>query len=358
MEMQFQPVLDVKHERPFLIAGPCSAESEQQVLQTAKALAGKNVDLYRAGIWKPRTRPGSFEGVGTVGLKWLKKVKEETGLKTTTEVANKQHVFEALKYGIDVVWLGARTTVNPFSVQEVADALEGVDIPVLIKNPINPDLSLWIGAIERIYQAGIRRIGVIHRGFSSHGNTKYRNAPMWQIPIELMRRFPNLTIICDNSHICGRRDILADVAQASMDLNFDGLMTETHPVPDEAWSDAKQQITPDVYLDMVANLVYRSETSDNQDFLNTLEGLRTQIDQTDTELLDLLGKRMQIADKIGLYKKENNISILQPTRWSQILETTVAKGKERGLSEEFIAKFLRAIHQESINHQKNVMNKD
>lgn len=357
MEMQIKPVLDIQHERPFLIAGPCSAESEQQVLETAHALANKNVDLYRAGIWKPRTRPGSFEGVGTVGLKWLKKVKEETGMKVTTEVANKQHVFEALKYDVDVVWLGARTTVNPFSVQEVADALEGVDIPVLIKNPINPDLNLWIGAIERIYKAGIRRIGVIHRGFSSAGHSKFRNEPMWQLPIELMRRMPELTIICDNSHICGRRDILEEIAQVSMDLNFDGLMTETHPNPDEAWSDAKQQITPAVYLDMVKNLVYRSETSDNQEFLESLDGLRQQIDNTDKDLLDLLGKRMEIADQIGQYKKENNISILQPSRWSEILEKSVAKGAERGLSKEFIEKFLRAIHQESINHQKNIMNK-
>ncbi|MEO1625221.1 MAG: bifunctional 3-deoxy-7-phosphoheptulonate synthase/chorismate mutase type II, partial [Bacteroidota bacterium] len=336
MEMQIEKVLDDNHARPFLIAGPCSAESEEQVLETAHKLVGKGVDLFRAGIWKPRTRPGSFEGVGTVGLKWLKKVKEEVGLKVTTEVANKQHVFEALKYGIDVVWLGARTTVNPFSVQEVADALEGIDIPVLIKNPINPDLSLWIGAIERIYKAGIRRIGVIHRGFSSFGNSKFRNDPMWQIPIELMRRFPNLTIICDNSHICGRRDILAEIAQKSMDLNFDGLMTETHPNPDEAWSDAKQQITPDVYLQMISELVYRVPTTDNQQFLQNLDDLRGHINNLDNELLTLLGKRMEVAEQIGLYKKQNNISILQPTRWNEILQKAIHKGANHGLSGEFI----------------------
>ncbi|MEO1516195.1 MAG: bifunctional 3-deoxy-7-phosphoheptulonate synthase/chorismate mutase type II [Bacteroidota bacterium] len=356
MEMQIEKVLDDNHDRPFLIAGPCSAESEEQVLETAHKLVGKGVDLFRAGIWKPRTRPGSFEGVGTVGLKWLKKVKEEVGLKVTTEVANKQHVFEALKYGIDVVWLGARTTVNPFSVQEVADALEGIDIPVLIKNPINPDLSLWIGAIERIYKAGIRRIGVIHRGFSSFGNSKFRNDPMWQIPIELMRRFPNLTIICDNSHICGRRDILAEIAQKSMDLNFDGLMTETHPNPDEAWSDAKQQITPDVYLQMISELVYRVPTTDNQQFLQNLDDLRGHINNLDNELLTLLGKRMEVAEQIGLYKKQNNISILQPTRWNEILQKAIHKGANHGLSGEFIQKFLRAIHEESINHQEKVMN--
>lgn len=354
--MQIEKVLDDNHDRPFLIAGPCSAESEEQVLETAHKLVGKGVDLFRAGIWKPRTRPGSFEGVGTVGLKWLKKVKEEVGLKVTTEVANKQHVFEALKYGIDVVWLGARTTVNPFSVQEVADALEGIDIPVLIKNPINPDLSLWIGAIERIYKAGIRRIGVIHRGFSSFGNSKFRNDPMWQIPIELMRRFPNLTIICDNSHICGRRDILAEIAQKSMDLNFDGLMTETHPNPDEAWSDAKQQITPDVYLQMISELVYRVPTTDNQQFLQNLDDLRGHINNLDNELLTLLGKRMEVAEQIGLYKKQNNISILQPTRWNEILQKAIHKGANHGLSGEFIQKFLRAIHEESINHQEKVMN--
>ncbi|MEM9920064.1 MAG: bifunctional 3-deoxy-7-phosphoheptulonate synthase/chorismate mutase type II [Bacteroidota bacterium] len=356
MNMQIQPVLDVSHDRPFLIAGPCSAESEEQVLETARGLVGKGVDLFRAGIWKPRTRPGSFEGVGTIGLKWLKKVKEEVGLKVTTEVANKQHVFEALKYGIDVVWLGARTTVNPFSVQEVADALEGVDIPVLIKNPINPDLNLWIGAIERIYKAGIRRIGVIHRGFSSFGNSKFRNDPMWQIPIELMRRFPGLTILCDNSHICGRRDILGEVAQKSMDLNFDGLMTETHPNPDEAWSDAMQQITPEVYLQMVDQLVYREPTTDDQQFLQNLDDLRGQIDGIDNELLSILGKRMEVARQIGQYKKQNSISILQPSRWNKILERAAEKGARHDLSKDFIEQFLRAIHQESINHQEKVMN--
>ncbi len=354
-KMEIKPIFN-KQKRPIIIAGPCSAESEAQVLDTARQLATLgNVDLFRAGIWKPRTRPNSFEGVGSIGLKWLKKVKEETGLKVTTEVANQAHTYEALKHGIDVLWLGARTTVNPFSVQEVADAIDGVDIPVLIKNPINPDLGLWIGAIERIYKAGVTRIAVIHRGFSSFGNSHYRNEPRWQMVIDLMRQFPDLEIICDNSHICGRRDILADVAQKAMDLNFDGLMTETHPNPDEAWSDAKQQITPTTFGKLINNLVFRKEKTDDVNFLENLDGLRQQIDIIDNELLSILGQRMVLAEQIGLYKKKNNISILQPSRWSEILEKAIAKGAEKGLSEEFISVFLKAIHQESINHQEEIM---
>ncbi len=356
MKMNIKPFMAPTHKRPFIIAGPCSAETEEQVLQTARELATQNIDLFRAGIWKPRTRPGSFEGVGTEGLGWLKKVKEETGLKVTTEVAKTQHVFEALKYGIDVVWLGARTTVNPFSVQEVADALQGVDIPVMIKNPINPDLKLWIGAIERIYKAGITNIAAIHRGFSYHGETKYRNVPRWQIAIELKRQFPDLTIIVDNSHICGRRDILLDVAQKAMDLNFDGIMTEVHPTPDVAWSDAEQQITPTQFQGLVSELVFRDPTTDNMEFLETLDHLRHEIDEIDDELLNLLGKRMELADSIGRYKKRNNIAILQPQRWSEILESAIAKGALKGLSPEFMESILRAIHQESINHQAKVMN--
>lgn len=356
MEMNIKPIFDQSHKRPFIIAGPCSAETEEQVMQTAQALAKQNIDLFRAGIWKPRTRPNSFEGVGTEGLAWMRRVKEETGLKVTTEVANTQHVFEALKYGIDVLWLGARTTVNPFSVQEVADAIQGVDIPVLVKNPINPDLKLWIGAIERIYKAGITRIGVIHRGFSYHGQTQYRNIPRWQIAIELKRQFPDLMMICDNSHICGRRDILLNVAQKAMDLNYDGIMTETHPNPDEAWSDAKQQITPDQFKTLVDNLVFREPTTDDELFLETLDHLRHDIDEIDDDILNLLGRRMEIAEKIGLYKKRNNISILQPARWGEILDKAIIKGELKGLSEEFIAVMLKAIHQESINHQAKVMN--
>jgi chorismate mutase len=356
--MTFQPIVDKPKGQPIVIAGPCSAETEEQVLETARGLAGQGIDLFRAGIWKPRTRPGSFEGVGTKGLGWLKRVKEETGLRVTTEVASTQHVFEALKYGIDVVWLGARTTVNPFSVQEVADALQGVDIPVLVKNPINPDLKLWIGAVERIYKAGIQRIGVIHRGFSYHGDTKYRNVPRWQIPIELKRLFPNLQIIVDNSHICGNRHMLQAVAQQALDLNYDGLMTEVHPVPDKAWSDAAQQITPVQFGELVKSLVLRQATSDDPEYLEHIDHLRHEIDEIDEELLNLLGRRMEIADGIGRYKKRNNIAILQTDRWNEILERAIAQGQLRGLSEEFIAVILRAIHQESINHQEKVMTEE
>ena len=341
---------------PLVIAGPCSAESEEQVLKTAKALAAQGIDCFRSGIWKPRTRPGSFEGVGKIGLKWLRRVKEETGLKVTTEVAKRDHVFEALKQGIDVLWLGARTTVNPFSVQEVADALEGADVPVLIKNPINPDLKLWIGAIERIYKAGITQIGVIHRGFSYHGDTKYRNVPRWQIAIDLMNEFPDLTFICDNSHICGRRDTLQMVAQKSLDLNFDGIMTEVHPNPDEAWSDAAQQVTPTTLKQMFIDLKMRKETDEEAEYNAQLANLRAQIDVLDNELIDLLGKRMKVSDGIGELKKNRNVAVLQTNRWNSILGNMILEGEQRGLSEEFVLRMFKAIHQESINHQEKIIN--
>lgn len=351
--MKMQDIQPIGKKHPFIIAGPCSAETEEQVMETARQLAAQNIDLFRAGIWKPRTRPNSFEGVGKEGLKWLKNVKAETGLKVTTEVANTKHVFEALKHGVDVVWLGARTTVNPFSVQEVADALEGVDIPVLIKNPINPDLKLWIGAIERIYKAGIRNIGVIHRGFSAHGASNFRNIPRWQIPLELKRQFPDIMIVCDNSHICGKRETLHEVAQKALDLNFDGIMTETHITPDDAWSDAAQQITPTQFKEMTSNLVWRREG--NGKVAHDLTKYREEIDEIDHELLDLLGRRMGVAKKIGFYKKENNISIYQRKRWDEILEKAVAEGAKRGLGKQFIEQYLRTIHQESINHQEEIM---
>ena len=355
MEMQFKSPVVKENGQPIIIAGPCSAETEEQVMETAQMLAEQNIDLYRAGIWKPRTRPNSFEGVGREGLKWLKRVKEETGLKVTTEVANREHVYEALKYGIDVLWLGARTTVNPFAVQEIADALEGIDIPVMVKNPINPDLKLWIGGIERIYGAGITRIAAIHRGFSSFGNTTYRNEPRWQLPIELKRQFPDLKVICDNSHICGRRDILGEVAQQAFNLNFDGIMTEVHPRPDEAWSDAAQQITPVIFKELVAGLKMTSPEIKDGEILESIEQLRARIDVLDNSLLQLLGDRMKISEAIGQYKKRNNISILQPVRWNEILQAAVVKGEQQGLSEAFIAQILKAIHQESINHQMDVV---
>lgn len=354
MEMNFQPI---SSKRPFIIAGPCSAETEEQVLQTARELVKQDIDLFRAGIWKPRTRPGSFEGVGVEGLRWLKRVKEETGLRVTTEVAKTEHVFEALKYGIDVLWLGARTTVNPFSVQEVADALRGTDIPVFIKNPINPDLALWMGAIERIYKAGITKIGVIHRGFSHHGESKYRNVPRWQIPIELKRVFPDIQILCDNSHICGRRDTLLDVAQKAMDLNFDGIMTEVHPTPDDAWSDAAQQITPAQFKELTEKLKVRKPTYD-ESFMDQLEHLRHQIDEIDDDLLNLLEARMKLSESIGEYKKQNNIAILQPDRWGEILERSVAKGTAKGLTKDFVYDVFKAIHKESIDKQSKLLNEE
>ena len=345
------------NKRPVIIAGPCSAETEEQVLEIAHQLKDQEIDLFRAGIWKPRTRPNSFEGVGSVGLKWLRRVKEETGLKTTTEVANKTHVEEALYHGIDTLWIGARTTVNPFSVQEIADALKGVDIPVMIKNPINPDLSLWMGGIERIMKAGITQVAGIHRGFASYGEKYYRNKPMWQIPIELKRQFPELTLICDNSHICGRRDILADVAQQAMDLNYDGIMTEVHTTPDEAWSDAKQQITPVVFKELVDGLNLRNEEASRILSKTQLEGVRSEIDVLDSQLLKILEERMKLVDQIGQYKKANNIPILQSARWNEILDKSIEKGSRKGLSAEFVGSLFRAVHQESINHQQEIMNK-
>lgn len=341
--------------RPFLIAGPCSAETEEQVLATAHQLAPLGIDLFRAGVWKPRTRPGAFEGNGAVALPWLRRVKAETGLRTTIEVATGQQVYEALKFGIDVLWIGARTTVNPFSVQEIADALRGVDVPVLIKNPVNPDLDLWIGAIERIQRAGVDRVGAVHRGFSAYAKSKFRNAPYWEIPIELRRRMPDLPLICDNSHICGNREDLLEVAQHALDLNYDGLMTETHPDPDQAWSDAKQQLAPAAFGELVSRLVLRRETTNDAVFLESLENIRHKIDDLDLELLNLLARRMRMATDIGRYKRRHNIAILQSNRWNEILERGIADGQARGLSAAFVEKLLNAVHQESIERQQQVM---
>ncbi|MFN8248228.1 MAG: chorismate mutase [Ferruginibacter sp.] len=345
------------NNRPVLISGPCSAETKEQVLETARRLAtiGK-VDMLRAGIWKPRTKPGMFEGVGTEGLKWLQEAKAETGLPLTVEVATGRHVQEALEHGIDVLWIGARTTVNPFSVQEVADALRGVNVPVLVKNPINPDLELWSGAIERLQKAGQQNIGMIHRGFSSYGNTDYRNAPMWHLPIEMKRRFPGMLLICDPSHICGNRAMLQEVAQVSIDLDFGGLMLESHIDPDNAWSDAKQQVTPERLNEIFESLTWRKENTSAAGFVNALSSLREQINQVDDELLTLIGRRMKLADKIGEYKRDNNITILQTNRWNEILDRAFVKGAQLGLSKEFIVRYFDAVHMESINHQNKVMN--
>jgi chorismate mutase len=346
----------LKPGRPLLISGPCSAETEEQVLETARQLMETQTQIFRAGVWKPRTRPNTFEGIGVEALKWLKRVKEETGFLTTTEVANAQHTYEALKYGVDIIWIGARTTVNPFTVQEIANALEGVDIPVMIKNPINPDVELWCGALERLSKAGINRLAGIHRGFSSYGETRYRNSPNWQIAIEMKRRHPNLPIICDPSHIAGRVDLLQEISQKAMDLNFEGLMIESHINPKEAWSDAKQQITPVEVEELVSNLTLRRMDTGNNGFLHQLEDLRSEIDRLDDELMSILDSRMKIAEKIGMCKKENNVTILQSGRWDKVVEQSRAIAQAKGLSDEFTMKILTAIHQESINKQTKVMN--
>jgi chorismate mutase len=339
---------------PLVIAGPCSAETEEQVLKIAHQLKDTDATVLRAGIWKPRTRPGNFEGVGALGLKWLQRAKQETGMLTTTEVANVHHVELALQHDVDILWVGARTTVSPFIVQEIADALKGSDKTVLVKNPVNPDLALWIGAVERFYEAGIRNLGVIHRGFSTYEKTRYRNNPEWQIPIDLQNRFPDLPLILDPSHIAGRRDIIFDLCQTALDLNYDGLMIETHYDPDNAWSDAKQQITPQTLEQMTVDLRIRKEVGDAVEFNNRLNTLRTQIDVIDNQIVEMMGKRMKIADAIGLLKKENNVAILQVKRWNEVLSRMIREGEQSALSEEFILRMYKAIHQESISHQEKV----
>ena len=353
-ELNLQSILlpGIEDKRPLVISGPCSAETEEQVLTTAKGLAAIGIRIFRADIWKPRTKPGGFEGVGTIGLPWLKRVKEETGMYVATEVATRDHVFEALKAGVDVLWVGARTAVNPFAMQDVADALRGVDIPVLVKNPVNPDLELWIGAIERLYGAGIHRIGAVHRGFSSFDKKMYRNLPLWHIAIELRRRMPNLPIICDPSHIGGKRELIASLCQQAMDLNFDGLIIETHCNPDHAWSDAAQQITPEV-LDYVLNLLVIRES--NQTTENLYE-LRRQIDGIDENLLELLAKRMRISREIGVYKKEHRMPILQTPRYGEILENRTKAGVAMDLNPDFVQAVLKEIHEESVRQQMIVMN--
>ena len=343
-------------DHPLVIGGPCSAETEEQVLKIAHELKNTDVTVYRAGIWKPRTRPGMFEGVGAIGLGWLKKVKEETGLLTATEVANKDHVKLALENDVDILWIGARSTVSPFIVQEIADALEGTDKIVLVKNPVNPDLALWLGGVERLYSSKINRLGLIHRGFSTYEKTKYRNIPEWQIAIEVKNKFPDLPIICDPSHIAGRRDLIFDISQAALDLNFDGLMIETHWDPDNAWSDSAQQVTPSRLVEIMRDLKVREKTTDEKAYQNELNNLRAQIDVVDQTLLDTLGKRMNVALEIGALKKSNNIAVLQNKRWNEILGKMILEGQERQLSEEFILRVFKAIHQESINKQEKILN--
>ena len=348
--------LDNLHlNHPVVIAGPCSAETEEQVLKIAHSLKNTDVSFFRAGIWKPRTRPGMFEGVGALGLQWLQRVKDETGLKTATEVANKDHVKLALEHDIDMLWIGARSTVSPFIIQEIADELKGTDKIILVKNPVNPDLPLWIGALERLQRAGIEKLGVIHRGFSTYEKTKYRNIPEWQLVIELQNKYPNLPIICDPSHITGKRDLIFDVSQTALDLNFEGLMIETHCNPDAAWSDAAQQVTPERLVEIMNDLRIRKTSTSEEDYVSQLGNLRSRIDIIDEQLLDLLKKRMDIADEIGTLKKANNVAILQNTRWHEILGKMILEGEQRNLSEEFVIQVFKAIHQESINRQARIV---
>lgn len=354
MELELEKLqLPSDQKRPFVIAGPCSAETEEQVMKTAKQLAQKGCHMFRAGVWKPRTKPGGFEGHGEPALAWLKQVKEDTGMLVATEVATPEHVELAMKYGIDIMWVGARTSANPFAMQALADSMKGVDVPVFVKNPVNPDLELWIGALERLNGAGIKKLGAIHRGFSSYDKTIYRNLPMWQIPIELRRRIPDLAIICDPSHIGGRRDLIAPLCQQAMDLGADGLIIESHCDPDKAWSDAKQQVTPDVLDYILSLLVIRDDTV-------TTEGisqLRKQIDELDNQVMDVLAKRMRVCREIGQYKKEHNMTVLQAQRYNEILDKRGAQGTLCGMDSEFIKKIYEAIHEESVRQQIEIINK-
>ena len=340
------------NERPIVIAGPCSAESEEQVMTTAKQLADKGCRMFRAGVWKPRAKPGGFEGKGEAALPWLQNVKKTTGMLVATEVATPEHVELALKYGIDILWVGARTSANPFAMQALADSLKGVDVPVLVKNPVNPDLELWIGALERINQAGITRLAAIHRGFSSYDKKIYRNLPMWQIPIELRRRYPSLPILCDPSHIGGTRELIAPLCQQAMDLGFDGLIVESHCSPDNAWSDAKQQVTPDVLDYILSLLVIRDEKVTTEG----IHALRKQIDELDNQLIELLAKRMRVCREIGQYKKEHNMTVLQTSRYNEILDKRGAQGVLCGISSEFIRSVFEEVHEESVRQQIEIIN--
>ena len=353
LELQKLNLPGVEEKRPLIIAGPCSAETEEQVFNTAKQLSEKGIKIFRAGIWKPRTKPGGFEGIGEQGLPWMQRVKKELGMLVATEVANTKHVEAALNAGIDILWIGARTSANPFAMQEIADALKGADVPVLIKNPVNPDLELWIGAIERINGAGIKRIAAIHRGFSTYDKKLYRNLPMWHIPIELHRRIPNLPVICDPSHIGGRRELIAPLCQQAMDPGFDGLIIESHSSPDNAWSDAKQQVTPDVLDFIIDRLVIRNIISSTE----SIEALRSQIDECDNSLLDILAKRMRISREIATYKREHNMTVVQATRYNEILDKRGAQGVLCGMSDEFVRTIFERIHEESVRQQLEVINK-
>lgn len=354
MELELQPLnLPSDQKRPFVIAGPCSAETEEQVMTTANDLAAKGCHMFRAGVWKPRTKPGGFEGHGEPALKWMAQVKKETSMLVGTEVATPEHVELAMKYGIDILWIGARTSANPFAMQQLADSMKGIDVPVLVKNPVNPDLELWIGALQRINAAGVKKLGAIHRGFSSFDKTMYRNLPMWQIPIELRRRIPELPICVDPSHMGGRRELIAPLSQQGLDLGFDGLMIESHCDPDKAWSDAKQQVTPEVADFIVGMLVARDNTVTTEN----IKQLRGQIDQLDNDLMDLLAKRMRVCREIGQYKKEHNIQVLQTGRYNEILDKRGVQGSLSGMSADFVKQIFEHIHEESVRQQLEIVNK-
>ena len=353
MELDLKPLaLPQDNERLTVIAGPCSAETEEQVITTARQLAGRGCHIFRAGVWRPRTKPGGFEGNGEAALPWLQRVKEETHMMVATEVATPEHVELALKYGVDVFWIGARTSANPFAMQAIADSMKGIDVPVLVKNPVNPDLELWIGAMERLNQAGVKRIAAIHRGFSSYDKKIYRNLPMWQIPIELRRRVPDLPLFCDPSHIGGKRELVAPLCQQAMDLGMNGLIVECHCDPDKAWSDAKQQVTPDILAYILSLLVLRDEKV-------TTEGIslmRKQIDELDNQLMELLAKRMKVCREIGEYKKEHNMTVLQTSRYNEILNKRGAQGSLWGMAPDFIKTVFEAVHEESVRQQMDIIN--
>ena len=353
MELELEPLcLPCDKKRPIVIAGPCSAETEEQVMSTARMLADKGCHIFRAGVWKPRTKPGGFEGNGEKALPWLKEVKEKTGMMISTEVATPDHVELGMRYDMDVLWVGARTSANPFAMQALADSMQGLQIPVLVKNPVNPDLELWIGGLQRLNQAGIKRLGVIHRGFSSYDKKIYRNLPMWQIPIELRRRIPGLPIICDPSHIGGRRDLIAPLCQQAMDLGFDGLIVESQCNPKEAWSDAKQQVTPDILDYILSLLVIRDDTFTTED----IRSLRAQIDELDNSLMELLAKRFRLCREIGTFKKEHNMTILQTRRYNEILEKRGTQAGLCGMNPKFAAHIFELIHEESVRQQLAIVN--
>ena len=352
-------VVTEKPDGPLIIAGPCSAESESQVLSTARQLAKiPDVKIFRAGVWKPRTRPNGFEGVGVKGLGWLQKMKTETGLEAAVEVANALHVEQALNHNIDYLWIGARTTVNPFSVQEIANALKGVEIPVLVKNPVNPDINAWMGALERVSQAGIKVLMAVHRGFSTFEKTPYRNAPKWEIPIELKRQMPEIPIISDPSHIGGNRNTIAELSQKAMDLAMDGLMIECHLNPDAALSDATQQITPDSLDDILKNLIIRKPEGNGLNGQHTLERLRDEMDSADIALLEAIKKRIEITSKLGDFKKSHNMTILQVNRWQEVLENRLKQAHHLGLDEKLIKDIYQILHSQSVKIQSELLNED